>query len=130
MSLCDYQTNFVKGTDLEKKETCKGWRESKNALAKSSAVFYHSTMKKYDVVQHNNRHHCKYLDFYVFHVEVVFITGHEEDWGSGKRKRKLKGARRRKRSKHFLSPSPLLPSHTSILLFFAFLIPSLHRLAT
>ena len=93
-------------------------------MAKSSAVFYHSTMKKYDVVQHNNRHHCKYLVFYVFHVEVVFITGHEEDWGSGKRKRKLKGARRRKRNKHFLIsplPSPLT------LLFYSFSRPCFPR---
>lgn len=41
------------------------------------------------------------------HVVVVFITGHEEDWGKGKRKRKRKGARGTKRSKHFLiSPLP------------------------
>lgn len=50
------------------------------------------------------------------HVEVVFITGYEEDWGSGKRKRKLKGARRRKRSKHFLiSPLPPLSHFYSTL---------------
>ena len=58
------------------------------------------------------------------HVEVVFITGHEEDWGSGKRKRKLKGARRRKRSKHFLIsplPSPLT------LLFYSFSRPCFPR---
>ena len=58
------------------------------------------------------------------HVEVVFITGYEEDWGSGKRKRKLKGARRRKRSKHFLIsplPSPLK------LLFYSFSRPCFLR---
>lgn len=58
------------------------------------------------------------------HVEVVFITGYEEDWGSGKRKRKLKGARRRKRSKHFLIsplPSPLT------LLFYSFSRPCFPR---
>ena len=58
------------------------------------------------------------------HVVVVFITGHEEDWGSGKRKRKLKGARRRKRSKHFLIsplPSPLT------LLFYSFSRPCFPR---
>ena len=58
------------------------------------------------------------------HVVVVFITGHEEDWGSGKRKRKLKGARRRKRSKHFLispHPSPLT------LLFYSFSRPCFPR---
>ena len=58
------------------------------------------------------------------HVEVVFITGHEEDWGSGKRKRKLKGARRRKRSKHFLI-SPLPSSLT--LLFYSFSRPCFPR---
>ena len=53
------------------------------------------------------------------HLVVVFITGHEEDWGSGKRKRKLKGARRRKSSKHFLiSPLPFPPlSHFYSTLF-------------
>ena len=58
------------------------------------------------------------------HVVVVFITGHEEDWGSEKRKRKLKGARRRKRSKHFLIsplPSPLT------LLFYSFTRPCFPR---
>ena len=58
------------------------------------------------------------------HVEVVFITGHEEDWWSGKRKRKLKGARQRKRSKHFLISS--LPSPLT-LLFYSFSRPCFPR---
>ena len=74
-------------------------------------------MKKYDVAQHNNRHHCKYLGFYVWSRSSCFHYRARGRLGKGKEKKKAKRSKKDEEKQTLPHFSPPLHSPLTLLLY-------------